>query len=113
VSVTYSEKVKQSLSEAELAFVTATTSEILNDYPYPPVEAAWDVSKDPEGHTIYTIQAHDPEENAQRRLEPDEVTGKHDLRYHLFRLLGELLRHRSEKLIRVRREFWSSHDSKN
>ena len=99
MTVTYSDKAKRLLSEAESAFAAATTTEVLSEYPYPPVEATWDVSEDSEGHTVFTIQANEPEETARRVLEPDEVKSKHDLRYHLYRLMGDLLRQRSDKLI--------------
>ena len=113
MTVTYSDKAKRLLSEAESAFAAATTTEVLSEYPYPPVEANWDASEDAEGHTVFTIQANEPEETARRVLEPDEVKSKHDLRYHLYRLMGDLLRQRSDKLIYSRRKNWSRDDSED
>lgn len=99
MKVTYSDKAKQALGESDVAFASATTQDVLSEYPYPPVEANWDTTESPGGRVAFTLRVRDPEGAASRVLEPDEVSSKHDLRYHLYRLMVELLRYRSDKLI--------------
>lgn len=104
MAVTYSEKAKQALGETQLARTNRLTAAVLDEYPYLPVRANWDVSEDAEGQFVYTVRADDPEESAREEVGPDELASDHSIRFHLYMLMGTLLRQRTNRLLRLDRK---------
>lgn len=101
MSVTYSERAKRALGEADVARTQAITANVLGEY-HNPIEAAWDAAEDSRGGLSYSIQVTDPTDTARRVLEPDEVKSEHGLRFHLYLLMSALLRQQTDRLIRGR-----------
>jgi hypothetical protein len=97
MKVDYSERAQQALDQIDRDRITRVLSETLGQSAEL-VQANWDVPEDTKGRRLLTVELKDWTGSVTASLEPDEVKSDHHLRYRLYRLWGDLLRDRSNKL---------------
>ncbi len=75
-----------------------------------PVEAEWDREEDKQGHVVYTLKLRDFAGEVKDSFTPAELLDSNERGFRVNRLLRELLRVRSHKLLKQMREDSSTED---
>jgi hypothetical protein len=64
-----------------------------------PIRAEWNRTEDQRGQVRYTLKLSDFAGEANTDFSPDELDGAAHAELHLYRVLGDLMRNRSRKLL--------------